>query len=357
MNKQPTGVVSLKTTLTIEQQSADWLVRIDNSLDQGGMSKDEQAELKAWLAQDSLHADMLQQQSEIWSDMDVYANFLKKPEDVTRSPFLLYLFSMKPRMISMTLASVLVMVLSVWFVTFSDLYDPADVYATNIGSQRVERLSDGSRAHLNTDTEIKVSYTKNKRQIWLLKGEALFDVSHDPNRPFIVYAHGRAVKAIGTKFVVRLSSDKILVTVTEGKVQFSKKDSSDKSAAPSKSDGSGLLQQIVLIEQGQVAQVGVEFDAKPILSSVRESEIERQFAWVNGRLNFEDETLESIINEISRYTPVKVVIKDPEIKSYRLSGRFQVGSTEALLEAIELSQPQVSISRSAQTIYIDKKVK
>jgi transmembrane sensor len=57
-------------------------------------------------------------------------------------------------------------------------------YSTGVGEARMIRLADGSRVQLNTDSEIDVSLQKERRQIRFVKGEARFDVAHDPSRPF-----------------------------------------------------------------------------------------------------------------------------------------------------------------------------
>ena len=65
--------------------------------------------------------------------------------------------------------------------------------------------------------------------------------------------------------------------------------------------------------------------------------MERRFSWLNGQLVFRNEKLQQVIKEISRYVPAQIVIDDPELKEMRISGRFTIGDTDALLEAIEVS--------------------
>ena len=61
-------------------------------------------------------------------------------------------------------------------------------YNTAVGEQRTVVLADGSSVVLNTDSLLRVAFSRNLRRVELVRGEALFSVSHDPSRPFAVQA-------------------------------------------------------------------------------------------------------------------------------------------------------------------------
>ena len=94
-------------------------------------------------------------------------------------------------------------------------------YSTAIGKQQLITLNDGSTVLLNTNSQIKVDYSDQARNITLVKGQAHFDVMPNPNQPFNVYAGTGLVKAVGTAFSVYLQPEIIEVTVTEGTVELS----------------------------------------------------------------------------------------------------------------------------------------
>src|SRR5690606_3963976 len=83
-----------------------------------------------------------------------------------------------------------VLLLSVVGVIAFHLGSP-DVYRTGIGERRVVTLADGSKVQLDSSTELRVDYTKQARDLQLIKGQARFDVAHEPERPFYVIAGGR----------------------------------------------------------------------------------------------------------------------------------------------------------------------
>src|SRR6185437_5563394 len=91
-------------------------------------------------------------------------------------------------------------------------------YATATGERETLSLSDGTQIELNTDTRLRILATGAERQVWLEKGEAYFEVTHDPRRPFTVWAGNKRVIDIGTKFVMRKEAAKLELSVIEGRV-------------------------------------------------------------------------------------------------------------------------------------------
>jgi transmembrane sensor len=75
-------------------------------------------------------------------------------------------------------------------------------YSTAVGEQRTVSLADGSTALLNTDSRVQTQFSRHLRRITLIRGEALFSVSHDPSRPFEVHALQGVTTAVGTQFDV-----------------------------------------------------------------------------------------------------------------------------------------------------------
>ena len=90
--------------------------------------------------------------------------------------------------------------------------------ATQHGEQLSERLADGSVLHLNTDTAVSIDFREGARRIDLRAGQAMFEVAHDPRRPFTVYAQSLVVTAVGTKFDVYQREDSLVVTVVAGTI-------------------------------------------------------------------------------------------------------------------------------------------
>src|SRR5688572_16991891 len=95
---------------------------------------------------------------------------------------------------------------------------PRSVYSTAVGEQRAISLADGSTVELNSRSRLLVRYTERARSVELLEGQALFEVTSEPARPFLVTSGALTVRAIGTQFDVYKKKSGTIVTVIEGKV-------------------------------------------------------------------------------------------------------------------------------------------
>ena len=91
-------------------------------------------------------------------------------------------------------------------------------FDTGTGETKRLTLADGSHVELNAKSAIAVHYSDGQRRLTLLAGEACFDVSPDPARPFVVEAAGGTTTALGTAFDVALATNAAHVTVTEHRV-------------------------------------------------------------------------------------------------------------------------------------------
>lgn len=126
-------------------------------------------------------------------------------------------------------------------------------HLTGTGELRTVLLQDGSVVRLAPDSAIAATYAANRRQIRLLKGEAFFDVRHDPTRPFYVDAKGINTTVLGTAFDVRLTSQNVTTEVAKGRVRVAY----DRAAPP-------VFEQVAAGETVQVSFDGmVKRDSRP----------------------------------------------------------------------------------------------
>jgi transmembrane sensor len=90
------------------------------------------------------------------------------------------------------------------------------------------RLADGSTVTLAKDS--RLTYPKQfgkKERVVQLTGEAFFEVTRNPDQPFLIYANETVTKVLGTSFRIRAFEDdpKVIVSVSTGKVSvFNQKD-------------------------------------------------------------------------------------------------------------------------------------
>lgn len=338
-------VIPLHTANTIDDEASIWLVRLDN----GNLSDQSRRELKAWLSADKRHSIALKAMADIWDDMDevlISINEVNSSNNVSLWPILKPIF--KPYVLAASIS---------FFAVFIWLAMPVNVqkqsYTTLIGQQMDATFDDGSIIHLNTNSRIETEFSDEKRIIKLIKGEALFEVAHDPDRPFIVYAGDRLVQAIGTKFVVHLKSENIQVTVTDGKVKMSKVALNTKLVDIKELNNTTIEKDDVYITKGEKVIVGS--DQAPKLTYINPENIKRELAWLDGKLIFDNEELFDVIEEINRYIDIEIVLKEPYLHKIPISGRFDLKDSEALIEAIKLSFNMDSQRLSSNKVLLTKK--
>jgi transmembrane sensor len=86
---------------------------------------------------------------------------------------------------------------------------------------------------------------------------------------------------------------------------------------------------------GQRISIPVEHEKISDVIELDTSEVTRSLSWKEGKLVFAGESLEDVIQEITRHTKVKIDVLDPQLKSMRIGGQFQVGETDTLFYVLE----------------------
>lgn len=197
-----------------------------------------------------------------------------------------------------------------------------DLHHTRLGERRTITLSDGSRIHLNTASAVEVAMRKHSRRIRLVKGEALFEVAHDADRPFLVDAGAARLRAIGTAFNVRIRDTVVELTVTEGVVAVAENEHAvdvHRASVSKIAAGGGAV-----IGSGAMAPTALD----PAI-------LRQRTAWQDGVIELDGETLAQAVAEFNRYRGPPIIIGDPRLANLRVGGRFEVDEAEKFLTAVE----------------------
>ncbi|WP_081375456.1 FecR family protein [Pseudomonas chlororaphis] len=185
-------------------------------------------------------------------------------------------------------------------------------YRTAQGEQQQIQLADGSRITLDADSALDVQLTPNARQIVLRKGEALFDVAHDPARPFSVQAGEVRATALGTVYAVRREGPQAQVIVARGRVAVS-----------------DAASQVVLQAGEAVARQAAGLGAKHPVDT------DNALAWRHGRLVFDQAPLAQVLEQLERYRPGFMLIGDDRLRELKVSGTFQLDRLDEGLATLE----------------------
>ena len=204
-------------------------------------------------------------------------------------------------------------------------------YATGPSEQRLILLQDGSRVHLNVASQVRVAYSGDTRRVFLSRGEAFFDVAHDPGRPFLVDAGQAAVRAVGTQFDVRREPGRLKVTLLEGLVRVDR----------AQGKGSWTLT--------PNEQLTLKPDHAPTRSA---ADAARDASWTTGRLVFSQTPLSEAVAEVNRYGRHKVELEDADLAARRVNGVFNTGDTAAFVKGITVLFDLQSTTDAAGTIHL-----
>jgi transmembrane sensor len=210
-------------------------------------------------------------------------------------------------------------------------------YATTAAGYERARLADGSTIELNTSSAARVSFSVAERRVKLESGEAHFEVTPDPARPFVVHAGGVAVRAVGTAFNVRFSGDAVEVTVTEGKVAVTP--SPDAGPAPSEQDTTyvePVSRHPTLVAANQRLAIPLAAATPaPVVELLAPAEVRATLAWQRRVTDFSDTPLAEVAARFNRHNELQLVIGDPELGARRIGGMFALDDVEAFVRLLE----------------------
>jgi transmembrane sensor len=222
-------------------------------------------------------------------------------------------------------------------------------YTTHVGEQRVVTLADGSVFSLNTDSELRVRYSSERRAIELIKGEAYFRVSHDASRPFVVTAQNATVKAVGTQFDVRIASQDTIVSVVDGAVEVRRE------APANRESGSGPADAAIHLRKGQEIHISRVSTANPSgfppIAIAERTTALGNAAWTQGRVEFDATPLVDVLSEFHRYGDLHVQIDDETVRQLKLTGSFDAHDPQAALDYVA-TLPGITVEKTGPQSYV-----
>jgi len=286
---------------TIDEQAARWAVRLASQ----PLPAEEQRQLDCWLQADPRHRGALVRARAHWSDLDRLAALHRNPVD-PQAVAAVWSRMTRRRLIGVAAAAATAVGTGLSWLA---LRGRTRHYVSELGEVRRIPLADGSTVLLNTASELMVNIDQRQRHIALIHGEALFQVAPDRSRPFVVLTEAMAVRAVGTAFDVRLEANRLDVTVTEGTVELRQ---------PRAVHTQPQAQRLRVNQRAVVDRArGVE------VQEIAAAEAERQLAWRDGVLSFDNDTLAAAAAEINRYNRRQIIVDDAQLASKPIIGRFR----------------------------------
>ena len=277
----------------IRKEAAQWFLRMQNA----EPDHPERSKFEAWLFSNQSNAEAYNAISALWERFDdaagldamaaaiqnntQQADFLKRK---TRSK----LFNGIAGLALLTLSSLLGFKL--WDEWQNQVLTTL-ASTTAIGEMKEQQLSDGSALTLNSNTDLEVTYYRNKRVITLKRGEVIFNVVKDTDRPFVVNSDFAKVTVLGTRFAVNKLNTLVRVSVDHGRVRV---ESQQLQNAPQ--------QTAITLTNGQVAEVQQQQSPKRVDRNALDA-----FGFADGTVSFEQADLKELAEVLSRYLKTPVI--------------------------------------------------
>lgn len=206
--------------------------------------------------------------------------------------------STRPRRWARVAAGLLAVVLA----QFSPAGTPPSHQIVDTGTGAGARpLEDGSIVRAAANTRIEIHLGRSERSLSMFRGEAFFDVAHEPDRPFVVRTPDAIITAKGTRFGVSIDGAVTVVTVTEGTVDVA--------------HASGHVE-LHTDEQAQVSQ-----RYAPVFSRLDSDTV---LAWATT-IAFDEASAIEALHQFSARSGLHMRLKDPRSASATtISGTFQL---------------------------------
>jgi transmembrane sensor len=256
-------------------------------------------------------------------------------------------------------------------------------YATDIGERRSITLADGSTVDLNARSRLRIEFSSSERRVELIEGQALFQVSKDKNRPFVVSSGDATVRAVGTQFDVYRKATGTTVTVLEGRVAVysnahidppvpapaagvpstsgAAPASGHSAATPQLQRSTGFAGQSPSHRAGSADPSGsaplflsageqVTVTADPVILPER-ADIAAATAWMERRLIFDGSKLSDVVQEFNRYNRRQLIIEGAPLADFHVSGVYSSSDPASLIRFLR-DQPGIKITENGNEVRI-----
>jgi transmembrane sensor len=217
-------------------------------------------------------------------------------------------------------ASILLIASVAWLIYYIFRNDKSvELVAESRDSLRQIIFSDHSEAMLNRGSTLE--YPENfddRREVYLMDGEAFFKVEVDETKPFVIRTQLATIEVLGTAFNVMIDKKSLEVSVDHGKVLvYTVTDS-------------------VMLQAGGAASV-----MKGETTFVLREANSNTWSYATHKFVFKDTPIREVFNYIQKAQNCSIALADPDIGNCKLSATFESVSTDYMLtlitEALNLS--------------------
>jgi transmembrane sensor len=330
-------------------EAAEWMLRLQDP----EVTRSERAECVQWLRESPLHVAEMLRVSHVHGELAdfPYWNEIAPLDVASAGATVLELSASPPLRKSRPLRGLRIgpyvsalaagiAILAIALLSLGDFgYRSID---TGVGERLTVTLADGSLVRASPETTLRVHFTKNERRVTLSRGEALFRVTKNPAKPFLVETNRTRVRAVGTAFGVEHRYDSVIVTVEEGRVAVTQA-----STEPSRSVARPLAVTEISLDADQQIIVPPGGPMGPVLKV----DSRRQLAWADGHLVFDHDSVAAAVQQFNRFNRVQIKVVDPKVAARPVSAVFNVSDPEAFVTFLE-SVANVRVTHPSPNIIV-----
>lgn len=301
--------------------AAQWFARLQDEAATG----DDWLAFEAWLAADPAHAAAYERLEHVWVDLDglgdQVAARLDAPVSLDAHRAAKVARTGLSRRSWLAAGAGLAASIAVGVGVANWPQTAVETYVTAPAETRQLTLADGSKVWLNAGSRLDVRMERRARRIQMAEGEAVFDVTHDPQRPFLIDTGDREVRVVGTEFNVRQRTDDFALTVRRGVVEV--RPAGEGGAAPTR----------VAAGQRLTHRRGAA------VATLTSTAPDAAFAWTRGQLVYNDATLSEVAADLSRSLGTSVKVADAATGRMRFTGVLALDDKDAMLRRLEAFAP------------------
>lgn len=275
---------------TLRKAAIDWFMRMRH----GDVDHPDRGRFEAWLMACPSHQQAYADVSSLWQDFDSTPHLQSLAVAMAQKEFLeKERQARKRRSVAAAALSILLVVGAslLGYRTWQAEPVMQMIASAAIGQVKSQRLEDGTMLTINASSDIEITYYRDRRLVKLKRGEAIFEVARDEDRPFIIDSGHAQVTVLGTRFAVNRLQHLVRVSVDHGRVRVESMDGKNAAAHSP-----------LLLRDGEVAEIR---PAEPPLLVPRSAA--DAFSFAQGIIAFDKAGLQEIAETLSRYRtqPVK----------------------------------------------------
>lgn len=204
-----------------------------------------------------------------------------------------------------------------------------------LGTKSTVVLSDGTKVTMNAGTTLRYPavFTSKTRNVEVA-GEALFEVAHDAQQPFVVKAGLISTKVLGTMFNIKAYQDDndIEVTLAEGSIEVE----------------SEILDTPILMTPNE--QVILDKTSRQV--SKHFVNAEHYLAWKEGKCYFRNISFGEIAKRLERSFNVRIIIDSDKLRNTNFTGNFIHGENLERMLRVMTSDKRIDCKIEGNLVFI-----